>query len=43
MDKFIKNKMDLKLVTSPSSCYKKKLGKFFLLVIYYLIKFDGVI
>ena len=41
MDNVIKNKRVLELVTSPSSGYKTS-SQFFLLVIYYLTKFDGV-
>ena len=43
MDKVIKNKSDLELVTSRSSGYKKKFRKIPLLVIYYLTKFDDII
>ena len=44
MDKVIKNKRGLELVTSSSSSNKKKLGrKISLLVMYYLTKFDDVI
>ena len=39
MDKVIKNKRGLELVTSPSSGYKTSSQKF----LYYLTKFDGVI
>ena len=41
MDKVIKNKRGLELVTSPSSGYKTS-SQFFLLVIYCLTKIDGV-
>ena len=43
MDKVTKNKRGLELVTSSPSGYKTSSQKFFLLVIYYLTKFDGVI
>ena len=43
MDKVIKNKRGLELVTSLSLGYEASLKKISLLVIYYQIKFDGVI
>ena len=42
MDKVIKNKRGLELVTSHSSGYEQ-VHKISLLVMYYVIKFDGVI
>ena len=43
MDKVIKNKRGLELVTSSFSSNKKKFRKISLLVMYYLTKFDDVI
>ena len=43
MAQIIKNKRGLELVTSRTSGYETSLEKFFLLVIYYLTKFDDVI
>ena len=43
MDKVIKSKKVLELVISHSSGYKTSSENFFLLVIYYLTKFDDVI
>ena len=43
MDKVIKNKKGLELVTSLSLGYEASLKKISLLVIYYQTKFDGVI
>ena len=43
MDKVIKTKRDLELVTSLSSGYKTSSKENSLLVIYYLTKFDSVI
>ena len=43
MDKVIKNKKGLELVTSWSSGYKTSSEKLLFLVIYYLTKLDDVI
>ena len=43
MDKVIKSKRELELVTSLSLGYEASLKKISLLVIYYQTKFDGVI
>ena len=43
MDKVIKSKKGLELVTSLSLGYEASLKKISLLVIYYQTKFDGVI
>ena len=43
MDKVIKNKRELELVTSLSLGYEASLKQISLLVIYYQTKFDGVI
>ena len=42
MDKVIKNKRDLELVTSYSSDYKTSSKKMSLFIIYYLTKFNNV-
>ena len=43
MDKVIKNKNGLELVTSLSSGFETSSKKIYLLVTYYQIKFDGVL